>query len=73
MSKEVLEMLIRQGGGYLFGGVIFFFYQKAMAGLIRDSKRVITENTKAFHQLELSLKDMVIAIKELKGGGTHGL
>jgi len=72
MTTEVIQMIIQEGGGYLLAGVIFWFYQKSVQGLIRDSKRVIKENTEAFHELQLSLKDMVIAIKDLKGG-THGL
>lgn len=68
MDTEIIRTLIKEGGGYILAAFIFWFYQKNVTGLMRDSKKAIKENTEAFHQLELSLKDMVIAIKDLKGG-----
>lgn len=72
MTTEIVQMIIQEGGGYLLAFVIFWFYQKNVNGLLRDTKRVIKENTEAFHSLQLSLKDVVIALKEVKGG-TSGL
>ncbi|MCK5609215.1 hypothetical protein KAR91_45495 [Candidatus Pacearchaeota archaeon] len=52
MELDVIKMLINQGGGYLLAGVIFWFYQKNVTGLLRETKKIIKENTEAMQEIK---------------------